>query len=90
MPILREAPPRMAGLGLFFHDVNNKSTLALVPRGLLQSAYDFLCLIYAKCPRASWNVPGQFRPTLGATRKKRFLGPQRGFGDAILYSYTKT
>ena len=61
----------MAGLGLFFQ----KSVRALTPRGLLRSAYDFLCLIYAKSSRASWKVPGQFRPTPGATRKKRFLGP---------------
>jgi hypothetical protein len=61
----------MAGLGLF----DQKSVRALIPRGLLRSAYDFLCLIYAKSPRASWKVPGQFRPTLGATRKKTFFGP---------------
>ena len=61
----------MAGLGLFDH----LSARALAPRGLLRSAYDFLCLIYAKCPRASWNAPGQFRPTLEATRKKTFFGP---------------
>ena len=61
----------MAGLGLYFQ----KSARALAPRGLLRSAYDFLCLIFTKSPRASWKVPGQFRPTLGATRKKRFLGP---------------
>jgi hypothetical protein len=50
----------MAGLGLF----KQKSVRALAPRGLLRSAYDLLCLIYAKWPRASWNGPGQFRPTL--------------------------
>jgi hypothetical protein len=61
----------MAGLGLYFH----LSVQALAPRGLLRSAYDFLCLIYTKSSRASWKAPGQFRPTLGATRKKRFLGP---------------
>jgi hypothetical protein len=61
----------MAGLGLF----NQKSARALAPRGLLRSAYDFLCLIYAKSARASRKVPGQFWPTPGATRKKRFLGP---------------
>jgi hypothetical protein len=46
----------MAGLGLFFH----KTALALAPRGLLQSAYDFLCLIYTKRSRASRKGPGQF------------------------------
>ena len=46
----------MAGLGLFFH----LSVRALTPRGLLRSAYDFLCLIYAKNARASWKMPGQF------------------------------
>jgi hypothetical protein len=45
---------RMAGLGLFFH----LSVRALAPRDLLRSAYDFLCLIYAKSARASWKVPG--------------------------------
>jgi hypothetical protein len=46
------SPPSgaMAGLGVFFHE----SALALAPRGLPQSAYDFLCLIYiTKSPRAS-------------------------------------
>jgi hypothetical protein len=61
----------MAGLGLFFHE----SGLALAPRGLLRSAYDFLCLIYAKLSRASWNGPGQFRPTLGSYTQKTFFGP---------------
>jgi hypothetical protein len=46
----------MAGLGLF----NQKSARALAPRGLLRSAYDFLCLVYAKSAKASWKVPGQF------------------------------
>ena len=50
------AMPRMAGLGLF----DQKSVRALAPRGLLKSAYDFLCLIYTKSSRASWKVPGQF------------------------------
>ena len=52
----------MAGLGLFFH----KSALALVPRGLLQSAYDFLCLIYEydkqKGPGHRGMVQGSFNP----------------------------
>jgi hypothetical protein len=43
-------------LGLFFH----KSALALAPRGFLQSAYDFLCLIYTKNARASRKMPGLF------------------------------
>ena len=46
----------MAGLGLFFHE----SALALAPRGLLQSVYDFVCLIYTKRSRASRKGPGQF------------------------------
>jgi hypothetical protein len=46
----------MAGLGLF----NKKCARALAPRGLLQSAYDvFLCLVYAKRPRASRKRKGQ-------------------------------
>jgi hypothetical protein len=76
---VRMCVPFMAGLGLFFH----KSTLALAPRGLLRSAYDFLCLIYAKSARASWKVP---RPELHA--KNAFWAPQRGFGDTILYTKT--
>jgi hypothetical protein len=46
----------VAGLGLFFHE----SALALAPRGLLPSAYDFLCLIYTKRSRASRKGPGRF------------------------------
>jgi hypothetical protein len=75
----------MAGLGLFPH----KSALALAPRGLLQSAYDFLCLIYTKGPEHRERVQGSFNPrSKQATRKKRFWAPQRGFGDAILYTKT--
>jgi hypothetical protein len=74
----------LAGLGLF----NQKGARALAPRGLLRSAYDFLCLIYTKCSRASWT--GQFRPTLEATRKKRFWAPQRGFGDTFLYTKNRS
>jgi hypothetical protein len=40
-----------------------------------------LCLIYTKNARASRKMPGLFWPTPGATRKKRFLGPQWGSGD---------
>jgi hypothetical protein len=43
----------MAGLGY-------KSVRALAPKGLLQSAYGFLCLIYTKNARASWKMPGEF------------------------------
>jgi hypothetical protein len=71
----------MAGLGLPFH----KSARALAPRGLLRSAYVFLCLIYTKSARASWNVPGQFWPTPELHAKNVFWAPQRGFDDAILY-----
>jgi hypothetical protein len=46
----------MAGLGLLFH----KSSLALAPRDLLQSAFYFLCLIYTKRSRASRKGPGRF------------------------------
>jgi hypothetical protein len=74
----------MARLGLFSH----KSTLALAPRGLVQSAYDFLCLIYTKRSRASWNVQGSFHPRLELHAKKVFWAPQRGFGDAVLYTKT--
>jgi hypothetical protein len=37
-----------------------KSTRALAPRGLLQPAYVFLCLIYTKRSRAPQKGPGQF------------------------------
>jgi hypothetical protein len=47
-----------AGLGLFFH--KSALALALASRGLLRSAYDFLCLIYKKNARASRKMPGQF------------------------------
>jgi hypothetical protein len=59
---------------------------------LLQSAYDFLCLIYTKRSRASRKGPGQFQSTLEATRKKPFWALQWGFGDIILYTktYSKT
>jgi hypothetical protein len=60
----------MAGLGLS----KQKSVRALAPRGLLKSAYVFLCLIHTKGSRASRKGPGQFLPTPGATRKKRVLG----------------
>jgi hypothetical protein len=33
---------------------------SLAPRGLLRSAYGFLCLIYTKNARASRKMPGQF------------------------------
>jgi hypothetical protein len=63
----------MAGLGLFFH----KSALALVPRGLLQSAYDFFELnLRVKSQGIVVESPRAVLPTPGATRKKSFLDPQ--------------
>jgi hypothetical protein len=59
----------VAGLRLFFHE----SALALAPRGLLQSAYDFFVLNLHK--KAQSYV------------QKSFI-PQWGFGDAALYTKT--
>ena len=67
----------MAGLGLF----NQKSVRALAPRGLLKSAYDFLCLIYniihkkpqgtAKSPRAVFTYAWSYT-------QKTCFGPPGG------------
>jgi hypothetical protein len=63
----------VAGLGLFFH----KSARALAPRGLLESAYDFLCLISTKSP------------SQGIVESPRaVLTSQGDFGDIILYTKT--
>jgi hypothetical protein len=64
----------MAGLGLFFH----KNAFALAPRGLLQSAYDFLCLIYTNFPGHREMVQGCFDLCPELHAKKRFLGPPAG------------
>jgi hypothetical protein len=55
----------VAGLGLFFRE----SALALAPRGLLQSAYDFLCLIYTKNARAVLTYARSY------TQKSFFVPP---------------
>jgi hypothetical protein len=55
---INTALSNMAGLGLF----DQKSVRAVTPRGLLRSAYDFLCLIYCmpKGPGHRGRAQGSF------------------------------
>jgi hypothetical protein len=76
----------MTGLGMFYQ----KIARALAPRGLLRSAYDFLCLIYEE-----WSSQGIVEWSRAVsiyarscTQKNVFWAPQRGFGDAVLYTKT--
>jgi hypothetical protein len=61
----------MAGLGLFFH----KSALALAPRGLLQSACGFLCLIYH-----AQKGPGHYKRVQGSLIRARSYAQKTWFG----------
>jgi hypothetical protein len=74
----------MAGLGLFFQ----KNAQALAPRGLLQSSYNFLCLIYTKGPGHREMAQGSFNKRSKLCAKNMFWAPQGGFGGATLYTKT--
>jgi hypothetical protein len=66
-----DAHTGMAGLGLFFH----KRALALAPRGLLRSAYDFLCQGMQKVPGHRGKCQGSFDPRPELHAKNVFWAP---------------